>query len=393
VQELLGIVDASSQHVPLHMQALMHQNMGALEHSLATAAGTQTADRSTHLRSAQEHLQRSVAAFNRRLQSVVGDAALEQDSSALMEASYSLQLLAGVICELGQYSEGLQQWQQAVRHARISLLGLELGVRYSNLAAALYNAAVCHASAGSVAEAISLAHEARSTAQRGLAQGGDRARHAALIAAADALLRGVSFGQPPSAERLPRTKDVGLAEGSVRSATLAGGDTYIVHDQEGQEEEWVECELGDDSCELVEVAGAAEAQQAQPEVASGSKVGTGTGAAVEDVLAGLDLEGMSADEVEELRETRERYFRQTQRIVRDTTSSSGQGVEQSGTAGTGPAKGGSSTGATSTDRAAQREVVQALEKKHAELMAKQEDLAKEIVKLGIQIAELRRTVI
>lgn len=300
-------MDASSRHIPLHMQALMHQNLGALEHSLAgTARGPAV---SVHLDSAVRHLRASVAAFAARKESLGGWA--EQDSSTLMEESYSQQLLAGSLCELGKYNEALKLWERTITHARQALLGIEVGVRYSNLGVVLYNAALCHTAASRTAESRALAMEARGVAERSAAQGAEGSQINALLAAIDALLMQVSSAGVVAGVVEPvQTSDSGGAGAqSYRMTGGQGGD-------QREDEEWVECELHE-NCDLFEVVDPAQ-QETPPRT---SKLAQG---GAEDVLAGVDVEGMSPEEVEELREVRERYFRQARRSA---APSSAAGVD------------------------------------------------------------------
>lgn len=321
-------MDDSSRHVPLHMQALMHQNLGALENTLAATAGSGSGSAAAvrkdlaaaHLESAYRHLLNSVAAFDLRRENLHAQAGIAEDRSALLEESLSLQLLAGVTCGLGKLREGVRRWEQAVRQARSSLLGIELGVRYANLAAVLYNAAVCHVAANRAAQAQQLATEAAGILADIARQGAEDEQHRALGAHLDTLLAQVAAIQsatPPAAAAADPEAVAGTVRRAAReaaeSAALDGKVTYVSAAPQtggqgdgGDEEEWLECEL-DEACDLYEVL---ETPAAVPGPSADAQAGAGDFAEA-DVLAGLDLRGMSAEDVEELREVRARYFRQS----------------------------------------------------------------------------------
>ena len=154
-QNIISLVDESSRVVPMHMKALMHQNLGVLHYDLsmsfADADGGDDAsfypppDSSSsssitalefskaHLHQSYDHLKSSVALFDEYLQN-------STESSTLMEVSHSMQLWAGVACTMKRYRDGTKLWDRAISHAYHSLQGIKQGVRYDNLAAVLYNA-------------------------------------------------------------------------------------------------------------------------------------------------------------------------------------------------------------------------------------------------------------
>lgn len=152
-------MDESSRVVPMHMKALMHQNLGLLHYdiSMSFAEGdggddapshplsnnSTTSSNSitalefskAHLHQSYDHLKSSVSLFDEYLQN-------STESSTLMEASYSIQLWAGVACTMKRYRDGTKLWDRAISHAYHSLQGINQGVRYDNLAAVLYNAGI-----------------------------------------------------------------------------------------------------------------------------------------------------------------------------------------------------------------------------------------------------------
>jgi hypothetical protein len=161
-------VDEPSQLAPLHMKALMYQNLGVLMYELALSSDNSNDQRTDvsvlRMEQAFKYLTKSVALFEShphfRLATSSGeenpgkqhlhpsaDAAslAVLDASTLMEVSHSLQMLAGAACSLQRYQRGVRLWDRAIRHATDSLLhGAEDGVRHDNLLLALYNGAVCH---------------------------------------------------------------------------------------------------------------------------------------------------------------------------------------------------------------------------------------------------------
>lgn len=342
LDELEKQVDEQSRHVPTHMRALMHQSLGVLEHSMAQNPQTlfvhsnpsQKAVKikldeemaSVHLREAYKHFKTSVSLFS-TLDSLANSYA--QDGSTLMEVSRSLQLLAGVTCSLGRFSEGTHRWEGAIAHARRSLKGIELGVRFDNLAVVLYNAAVCLSSAGDsrrVEELLAEAARIVDSSVNGGSGDGSLRRYILDLRAKNA--GSLSLATTAGEKGLPAqdvvvnfkplintAKNVGVMRSVVDPAT--GQVTYVrtkasistmmatapaPEAAEEAEEEWVECEL-DEACDEYEVvvdapmvAGAPSAPPPADEDA--------------DVLLGIDIEDMTEEDVQELRETRQRYARQ-----------------------------------------------------------------------------------
>ncbi len=384
LNQLEAQVDDHSKHVPMHMQALMHQSLGVLQHSLSSrsdpsdvAATPMLAGElsAAHLREAHKHLKTSVALFEAIKK--LPTASSSEDSSTLMEASRSLQLLAGVTCSLGRYVEGTRRWEEALSHARRSLKGIEMGVRYDNLAVALYNAAVCHHSAGGASAAEKLLSEALTiietsaggtSAEEGTGQelstyhlkkhvlnllAINKEQLSPLVATASK-----QKATPAASSPITATASVSslfVAEERIKEETPGGGLMRPVQDpvtgrvtyvrkvpeaavkttkqtndekegKEGEEEEeWVECEL-DEPCDEFEVEieveiAATTAEDAAVKSSSQTllqdqeiKLLTQVGETIdlsEDPLAGVDVEGMSAEDIAELREVRQRYARYT----------------------------------------------------------------------------------
>lgn len=382
LETLEAHVDERSKHVPMHMKALMHQNLGVLQHTLSlekepsepSIAGTSASNNAAgssvlagdisaaHLREAYKHLKTSVALFDAMNKLPHSSS---EDSSTLMEASRSLQLLAGVTCSLGRYVEGTRRWGQALLQARRSLKGIERGVRYDNLAVALYNAAVCHHSAGNAVIVEKLLSEALSIigTSAGEMSGEEIAdqelpssylkRHVLDLRALNkGQLSQLSSADQKSKSTRERSKNGQTPEGLMRAIQdpVTGKVTYIRKEQdkttdddqgeekEKEEDEWVECEL-DEACDEfeieVEVAVEVAVEVGVPPVSAkpsstaltrdiGGKQPTFHPEVIvedqailllseEDPLAGVDIEGMSAEDVAELREVRQRYARQQQR--------------------------------------------------------------------------------
>jgi len=373
LDQLEAQVDQHSKHVPKHMQALMHQSLGVLQHALSSSRRDPTdadADAAApmlagelsaaHLREAYKHLKTSVALFE-AIEKLPN--ASSEDSSTLMEASRSLQLLAGVTCSLGRYVEGTRRWDEALSHARRSLKGIEIGVRYDNLAVALYNAAVCHYTAGDASAVEELLSEALtiiegsaggSTAEEGTEQ--ELSTYHLKKHVLD--LRAMNIEQEansPSSPTVITASASPLAAGAKKEETPAGlmrpvqdpvtgrvtyvrkgqevGEKMTEQEEEEEEEEWVECEL-DEPCDEFEievgveiereVSAAAKAKEfisksaAQPllhdynEQSNHHHASTPADKTIdlsEDPLAGVDVEGMSEEDIAELREVRQRYAR------------------------------------------------------------------------------------
>lgn len=364
LDDLEGLVDERSRCVPMHMRALMHHSLGVLEQSRAAEAARSEKvsifdTSAVHLQEAYKHALASATIFSaiRNMSHIH-----VEDSSSLMEVSASLQLLAGVTCSLGRSLEARRRWEEAVDHARGSLRGIHRGVRFDNLAVALYNAAVCFNVTGNAADADILLSEAmtiiETSAERVIAfpEPAHETHHTLRSKVQQLRADILGTSAPPTALQsrelnansgrgltLDREQQAAVMRpvidpvtgkvSYVRKATALGGGsdaasgTTSPQQLEQQEhEEWEECEMGE-PCEefVVEVGGGegdgkgngfptlrslSSAPPAAPTQTHDGTIALELAQVEEDPLAGLDLVGMTPEEVAELKEVRGRYARQ-----------------------------------------------------------------------------------
>eukprot|EP01038_Epipyxis_sp_PR26KG_P009698 gene9698-13055_t len=151
INELLDRVADESRLIPLHMRALMLQNLGLLEyeqfkHSDSLVEHDNNNDNGG-LQKAEKFLKQSVETFEEVLHLSESN---NRESSLAMEYVYSLQLLSGVLCTIHQQSphragdvDAMAMWNRTILIARTSAAHVKVGIHYENLAVVLYNSAIC----------------------------------------------------------------------------------------------------------------------------------------------------------------------------------------------------------------------------------------------------------
>lgn len=323
LQELHSRVDVSSQAVPGHMMALMHQNMAYMEYGIATgipAAGDPDALESDMLdlekeQESEEHRSthtRSAAANTRRKASLLKSARIHAESSVQLfdkylsdttersvtsENVHSLQILAAVHCtENLNLTRGLIVWERTVHMASAAMRGVHMGPPLDMYGGILHNAAVCYQQAGSTValdrasllakEAVN-ARELYSTQQGISTQEDDNDKNAPLKASRD-LLRNID-----TKRKHTHSSGIDIGIGSVSgSSESSGSDAKVYQESDFTEEEWEECQEGEEGCEAFYVTdeGAAAAAAADVDPAAANTADTNTAdadAAAQSVEASL----------------------------------------------------------------------------------------------------------
>eukprot|EP01033_Poteriospumella_lacustris_P002860 gene2859-2084_t len=169
LQELSTRVIDAHKLTPLHMQALMHQNLGLslYEAAMRTSsarplapAPPQSTDfvKQSLLWDAEYYYRESVRLFDvywstkEKLSSSSRSETLpiEFDTAVHREYVQSLQVYAGLLCLRRQFHDGVIAWQRAMDAAEVATQGMDIGLDYEKLGIIYYNAAVCHAEYGHI---------------------------------------------------------------------------------------------------------------------------------------------------------------------------------------------------------------------------------------------------
>jgi hypothetical protein len=160
LDELLSRVIDEHKPRPLHMRALMFQNLGvtlyekAMQHSQTDLKRNNFVKQSLFI-DAEVYLRQSIRIFDeywmmlKQLASK-GAASVPMEVQVRREYIQSIQLHAGVLCLLRRFAEGVGEWQQAIVAAENAVEHIRLGPDYEKLGLIYYNAAVCHAEYGNI---------------------------------------------------------------------------------------------------------------------------------------------------------------------------------------------------------------------------------------------------
>ena len=277
----------------------MYQNLAVLDHE-ESKNSHDSLDKKNHLQTAIEYSRQSVKLFDNYFES-------SNDTSTKVEHTFSMQVLAASLCSAKKFEEGTEIWGKTIKKARDATEGLKVGIMYENVATVLFNAAVCYAEANFFDDSRTLAEESAKIS-RDLVQlahpssldGNQKTslqNNTPLLKAAESLL--ASIGQivnhnqnseingGTDEERMLRKVMDKNGQERYFGATAFGG----TDDGSFDTEEWEECEDDDPDCSSFYVV------DDETEVDSSSE---------ESIY-----EGLSEDEIEELRFIRERYARQT----------------------------------------------------------------------------------
>ena len=284
LEELHGRLDRTSQAVSAHMMALMHQNMAYLEYDIAVGLPTgkdveedldsqsqimrniprkQARRRAELFRSALVHAESSVQLFDEYLSE-------SQDRSVINENIHSLQILAAVHCtEARNLTRGLIIWERTVDLAGAAMRGVYMGPALDIYGGILHNAAVCFQQEGSAAalrRAAIFAKEAVSarelySRQQGIPMDSQNAlnsnellqmsRELVENIKSKRLERGLDSRESEEHEKMP----LSASGASTEPLTFGGaGQTKVYKESDFSEEEWEECQEGEEGCEAFFVA-------------------------------------------------------------------------------------------------------------------------------------------
>ena len=140
LEDMLNKVADESKPVPLHMTALMYQNVGLLDFELAHIGITSNKlNASTYqqlLSNSRDQLIQSQSIFDSHFKD-------SQDSSTNREHAVSMQALATVMCLQKDFKSGIEQWERTIQKARKNTRGILMGPPVELLSLVLYNAAAC----------------------------------------------------------------------------------------------------------------------------------------------------------------------------------------------------------------------------------------------------------
>lgn len=290
-------VSEESKFVPKHMKALMTQSLGKLEYDRSMGGSLTPTEQQSGLKIALKALKKSLKYFK--------EAQELQDNSgtARTEHSMSLQMVAGITCQLGDRQTGTQLWLNAVSQAEASTNGVEMGVHFDALPSVYLNAAICFAEAGQTDQSQEFIDKAvtsytKSASNRSGLSVGSRELKRALkndefLSRAETLLSSIRSMSTSSSKKtnkkpVPKTeaekKPTVDTASTIKSASEVG-DVVI---------EWEECDDFQD-CEDEAVSSNA---SAEPLFTADD----------ESIYAGL-----TKYEAKQLREVRERYARTASR--------------------------------------------------------------------------------
>ncbi len=163
LDELITNVVDESKSIPLHMKALMHQNLAVTfyEEALKISKNNELRVHNSNdhemmkmLKEAESDVIQSVEIFEQFFATV-------NDSSTRMEHLQSLQLHAGIVCTMRKFMDAQGLWTKAIDKARENHGDLKLGIHYERLAIILYNGAICFAESGNYVQSREYVAEAR----------------------------------------------------------------------------------------------------------------------------------------------------------------------------------------------------------------------------------------
>jgi tetratricopeptide (TPR) repeat protein len=151
LNELIDNVSENSTFIPLHMKALLSQNIGIIYYE----EYHDKVPHSAYLEEAKQHISSSLTLFQQHFSN-------SNDSSTQLEHLHSIQLLAAIFCLQKDYSHGISYWKQAIEKAISNSGGLTVGLHYEKLAIVYYNAAICYQEGNEKLTSISLLKSSKS---------------------------------------------------------------------------------------------------------------------------------------------------------------------------------------------------------------------------------------
>lgn len=274
LQDLLNSVADVSKHVPLHMMALMYQSLGKLDYQFAIEINVLGAEANadhiwqrklSYLRSAQSSLRRSVVLFD--------SINLKYDQSSNREHLESIQNLAAALCieateaksllfgnsnvasdhslqeSMNNFDEALLIWIRAVEKARLNMRGVEVGIDFDTLASVLHNSAVCHFHADQLSVAHAHVSEALMVRSQINEYQGKLATESPTVDLSSGLLSTIERQLSHLNSRLDTSSQSEPTKRNLVVKTLNSGVDISPLAMVIDENEWEECEVGQEGCE------------------------------------------------------------------------------------------------------------------------------------------------
>lgn len=259
LEELYNNLADESRPVPLHMTALMYQNLGKMEYNLALNI-TNDDERKRHLFKSKDFYINSLHIFE-------GTFSSSNDSSTNREYAIVMQMVSTLNCLLEDFYTAKNMWQNTILKARNNLKGLTFGIDVDILIMILYNAAVCYREAKLYDDALLFLSEILNTYKS------QQTLHNSYLNLAYLLQSRI------------------MEERKLFDEDSSGFN--IIYNSE----EWEDCDEGDTDCEVVYIA--------DPKSSTENDV---------------DFSGMGEDEITELGEIRSRYLTQSTKFISLTES-------------------------------------------------------------------------
>jgi tetratricopeptide (TPR) repeat protein len=301
LDELAAQLADESKNVPIHMSALMHQNLGRLDHEEASrllaqlrldSSNSELRNRITQrLRASQGSYEDSARLFESIKESILNDSSAHReytDTVQMLAASQCLvsYLEDGDIRNRGLYDKAVQTWNRAIGMARKAVTPANdgratifVGVQAETLAEVLHNAGVCAFEAAInmsqalewIESSITIREEIeRRSAIKGQSLDGaiknnrnlellgysTRLKNSLLKRMSDALMqtsmdKNDRYYRPPG---VPKSgKVLVVIPRQERSIATSGSDNQTPLPMLLDENEWEECEEWEAGCEAFEV--------------------------------------------------------------------------------------------------------------------------------------------
>lgn len=217
LEELYNNLADESRPVPLHMTALMYQNLGKMEYNVALDI-IEDDERKRHLFQSKDFYINSLQIFE-------GSFSATNDSSTNREFAIVMQMVSTLHCLLEDYDAAKKLWQSTISKARNNLKGVALGIDVDILVMILYNAAVCYREGKFYDDALLFLSEILNTYKSPQTQQNSYYNLAYLLQS--------------------KIKDEYTVFDQQHS-----NDVNIIYDSE----EWEDCNEGDTDCEIVYIA-------------------------------------------------------------------------------------------------------------------------------------------
>ncbi len=254
LEELYNNLADESRPVPLHMTALMYQNLGKMEYNLALNI-TSDDEQKKHFLKSKDFYSNSLHIFEKTFSG-------STDSSTNREYAIVMQMVSTLSCLLEDFDNAKNMWQNTILKARSNLKGVSFGIDVDVLIMILYNAAVCYHEAKLYDDALLFLSEILNTYKS------QQTLHDSYLNLAYLLQS--------------RIMD------EHKLFDQYSDDINIIYDSE----QWEDCDEGDTDCEVVYIAD--------------------HNSMTENVV---DFSGMDEGEITELGEIRSRYLTQSTKFI------------------------------------------------------------------------------